>query len=482
MKARLSSPLLLGCLLLSLTAPAQAPESGTDTLAAGLSQYAEQASSQASSVAVGALQASPASTLPDQDHAYRPLLLKLSEDGSKYVRFILWHQFWVRSTENNPGTVDLNGNAAARSFDIGLRRSRLLAMAQVSPRFLILTHFGINNQTFVNGGAPGAGPKKPGLFIHDAWTEYQVVPNKLYIGAGLHYWNGISRMSSASTLNFMTLDAPIHNWATIEATDQFARQYGIYAKGQLGRFDYRLALNKPFAYGVAAKEGEAVNRLNDNTALQGYFNYQFKERESNKLPYMVGSYLGAKTIFNLGAGFHYHPSSTHSLEGGVEQIHDIKLFGADLFYERPLGKGGALSLYSTLYAYDFGPNYLRNIGIMNVGQMPAQDSPQLELLSFNGVGNAQPTLGTGTISYTQLGWALPPLKNGAQFMPYVTYTRKDFERLDGASNQYDLGMNYFINGHHAKITLQYSTRPVYNLSRKLESYAGELIMQTHIFL
>jgi hypothetical protein len=448
MKAYPIPLLLLGCLLLTLAAPARAQEQ---------------------------LPAEP-------DHAYKPLQLTLSEDGSKYIRFIMWHQFWVRSTENNPGTVDLAGAPSARSFDVGLRRSRLLALAQVSPRFLILTHFGINNQTFANGGAPGAGPKKPGLFIHDAWTEYQLVPKKLYIGAGLHYWNGISRLSSASTLNFMTLDAPIHNWATIEMTDQFARQYGIYAKGQLGGFDYRLALNKPFAFGVAAREGEAVNRLNDEVALQGYFNYQFRERESNKLPFMVGSYLGAKSLFNLGFGFHYHPRATHSLQGGELQIHDMKLLGADLFWEQPLGKGTAISLYSTLYAYDFGPNYIRNIGIMNVGQMPAQDSPQLELLSFNGVGNTQPTIGTGTISYTQLGLALPRMKNGAQLMPYATYTRKDFERLNGGSNQYDLGLNYFLNGHHAKLTLQYSTRPIYDLGRNLERYAGELILQTHIFL
>ena len=66
--------------------------------------------------------------------------------------------------------------------------------------------------------------------MHDAWTEYAIIPSKLHIGTGLHYWNGVSRMASASTLNFMTLDAPIHNWFNIEATDQFARQLGIYAK------------------------------------------------------------------------------------------------------------------------------------------------------------------------------------------------------------------------------------------------------------
>lgn len=429
--------------------------------------------------------------MPAADHSYRPLTLRLNEEGSKYLRLILWNQFWIRSIENNPGTAGVSGEAQDQTFDIGLRRARILALAQISPRFLILTHFGINNHTFANGGAPGAaapgagapglGNKKPGMFIHDAWTEYALVPKKLYIGAGLHYWHGISRLTNASTLNFMTLDAPIFNWPNIEATDQFARQYGIYAKGQLGRFDYRVALNKPFAFGAAAREGQAVNRINNNWATQGYFFYQFKGQESNLLPFMVGSYLGTKEIFNIGAGFYHHPEATASLQNGQEHLHDIALFGADLFYEKPTG-AGAISLYSLLYNYDFGPNYIRNIGIMNIGLAPPADSPLQEQLGFNGPGNAQPTIGTGVISYTQLGYLLPALKNGTHLMPYLTYTYKDFERLQSSSNQYALGLNYFINGHNAKITLQYSQRPLYNTSLARSGSAGELILQTHIFL
>lgn len=418
---------------------------------------------------------------PAVDHSYRPLTLRLNEDGSKYLRLIMWHQFWIRSSENNPGTAGVTGEAESRSFDVGLRRSRMLALAQISPRFLILTHFGINNHTFAGGGAPGAGNKKPGLFIHDAWTEYAVVQQKLHIGTGLHFWNGISRMTSASTLNFMTLDAPIINWPNIELTDQFARQFGIYAKGRLGRFDYRMALNKPFAYGAAPREGQAVNRLNSQLATQGYFFYQFKDQESNLLPFMVGSYLGTKEIFNIGAGFYHHPKATASLQNGQEQLHDIALFGADLFYEKPTG-AGAVSLYSVLYNYDFGPNYIRNVGLMNIGRMPAEGTALQEQLGFNGPGNAQPTIGTGIISYTQLGYLLPRLSNGTQLMPYVTFTHKNFERLQNSSNQYDLGLNYFINGHNAKITVQYSQRPLYRQDLTRNGAAGEFILQTQIFL
>jgi hypothetical protein len=190
---------------------------------------------------------------------------------------------------------------------------------------MIVSHWGINNQSFVNGGgagtlgtgssALGQGGKRPQIYIHDAYTEFAVKPGKLHLGAGLHYWNGVSRFSSHSTLNFMTIDAPIVNWYNIETTDQFARQLGLYAKGQLGKFDYRLHLNKPFAFGVpisTVNSQNAVNALNENWSTGGYINYMFWDKESNVLPYFVGSYLGSKKVLNIGAGWYSHKGATAS--------------------------------------------------------------------------------------------------------------------------------------------------------------------------
>ena len=63
---------------------------------------------------------------------YKPMTLKVTEDGSKYIRFIMWHQLWV--TSNNLAIDDAKFQANA-----SIRRSRFLAYAQISPRFLILT-------------------------------------------------------------------------------------------------------------------------------------------------------------------------------------------------------------------------------------------------------------------------------------------------------------------------------------------------------
>lgn len=449
--------------------------------------------------------ATPAPPKPADDHSYKPLTLKLNDSGSKYVRFIMWHQFWATATQNNPDTKDVQGNlidgsdgsTKAWSTDLALRRSRFLAYAQISPRALILTHWGINNQSFINGAtapngpnattAPGNQGKKPQIFIHDAWTEYEVVKDKLYLGAGLHYFNGVSRLGSQSTLNFMTLDAPIFNWQNIELTDQFARQFGFYAKGQLGRLDYRFALNKPFASGSAAaavaKNGVAVNVVNENWATAGYVNWMFWDKESNKLPFFVGSHLGTKKVFNIGAGFYNHKGASlyKDAEGRDSLYQNQTAIGVDAFLDMPLNKakGTALHALLTYYNFDYGTNYIRNIGILN--EHPGAATAN----SWAGSGNAQPTIGTGSIIYLQAGYLLPRLKNGTAFMPYFTVTNKNFERLADPSTQYGIGLNYFVTGHNAKLTLEYATRPVYKLEGadiKRTKYRGQLTLQTHIFL
>lgn len=450
----------------------------------------------------------PTTEKPPIDHSYKPLTLNLSSDGSKYVRFIIRNQMWASITQNNPGTLGIDGQPKKTTADIGIRRARILAVAEVSPRFLILSHFGINNQTFANGGAPAGGAtgnagnlpvtvnpetglgsaigtsaKKPQLFFHDIWTEYKIT-DWLYAGAGLHYWNGISRFTSHSTLNFMAIDAPIFNWPNIELTDQFARQLGMYTKGTVGKINYRFALNKPFAVGSGGRYDEATQRpiaantLTDNWATQGYAAYQFLEKENNKLPYFVGSYLGTKKVFNIGAGWYHHAGATSSkLADGNTQTHDMKLFGFDAFLDIPLSSasGTALTSYAVLYSYDFGPNYMRNIGIMNVGFGPGTTQ--------NGSGNSQPTIGTGTIFYTLHGFLLPNsiLKDKGRLQAFGALTHKNFEHFDDSSWQYDLGMNYYINGHQAKITFQYSQRPLFENFKK-SGAAGEFFLQTQIFL
>lgn len=371
------------------------------------------------------------------------LKVKLNEDGSKYFRLITWHQFWATFSQESSGP------------DFLLRRSRFLMFAQINKRFLILTHFGLNNLSANNLGSasPIGQPGNNGsFFMHDAWAEYTVIPKKLYIGGGLHYWNGISRLTSQSTLNFLTLDAPIHNWPTIGTSDQFARHLGLYLKGKIGKLDYRFGINEALTNPsrgantnvVMASDGSASftenraiyrnpERAGGGKVFQGYLNYQFLDQESNTLPYFVGSYLGSKQVLNLGAGFFYHSEGASSRNGiGELSIHNPFSVGIDLFYDSPIGNNGAaVTVYSSYVSHDWGPNFVGGVG---------------------GVG-------TGNITYFQIGYVTPDFSKKVRLQPYFHLTNRNlesFEEFDSSnSTQFGLGTNWYLSGHNAKVTLEY---------------------------
>lgn len=407
------------------------------------------------------------------------LKVNIDGDSAKYFRILTWHQVWWRYNDNNAGSTR-QGIPIDETTDIGLRRSRFMTYAQMNERILIMTHFGINNQNAFSGGFDGSDGKKPQIFMHDAWVEYGIVKNMLHVGAGLHYWNGVSRMTSASTLNFLTMDAPIFNWPTLERTDQFARMMGIYAKGMLDRLEYRVAVNDPFKVTGTPQENIAdYNPGNYRKAVSGYFSYNFLDREEYVIPFYVGTYLGSKRVFNIGAGFLQSKDAMFSLNNmGDTAYHSMTNLGIDVFLDMPLGsrKETAITAYGVFYNYNYGPNYVRYGGVMN----SADGGGPLR-------GNAIPLLGTGQIIYFQTGYLFRKSKINTRFQPYAAYSHA---RLEGVKNSkmeivpvqvFDMGLNYYITGHHAKITLNYRNRPDFtNIENVI--YRPEITVQLMAYL
>ena len=399
----------------------------------------------------------------EEDHSYKPLLVKLSDDGKKYIRFITWHQIFVE--DNDLGNSD-------QGFTMRLRRSRFLGFAQISSRFMIFTHFGINNMNSGNMNPTGnreGFSNTPQLFMHDAYGEVRVSEgDQLYIGGGLHYWNGISRMTSASTLNLMTLDSYRQGWATLGLSDQFARHLGIYAKGVLGKLRYTLSVNDPMVNSLDAPSFETFEDIPEGESaylgrrflgkdaglsVQGYFDYQFFDQESNKLPFRVGTYFGKKKIFNVGAGFFNHANGTVLREAGNPNPvgQDVNHFAVDAFYDAPLGEG-AINALAAFYNFDYGDDYA-------LGQ----------------------TYGTGTSYYAHVGYLFPKFSERGRFMPYVTYSSRNFDAFEEPGNTFQVGANWFLNGHHAKFTLEY-TSVLNNHTGDAPDRRNGLVFQTHIFL
>ncbi|MBO6659442.1 MAG: hypothetical protein JJ862_05960 [Roseivirga sp.] len=160
------------------------------------------------------------------------------------------------------------------------------------------------------------------------------------------------------------MDAPLYQQATNDVSDQFVRKYSIYAKGKLGKLDYRVALSKPMSISASSVQSAVIgpNSLFSNEPAnlqtQGYFKYEFLDSESNLTPYNTGSYLGSKNVFNIGAGFIYQKDAMwHTENNGADIVREnLALFGVDVFYDRVLdaSKNTAITAYAAISSNDYG--------------------------------------------------------------------------------------------------------------------------------
>ncbi|MBK6285074.1 MAG: hypothetical protein IPF54_22690 [Draconibacterium sp.] len=324
----------------------------------------------------------------------------------------------------------------------------------------------------------------------------------------MNTWNGISRYSNNKLLEFLVVDNPGFAYPVAGTFDRFGRQLGIYAKGVLGKLDYRISVVKPFEYGIdSISTPFTTEKINENFAVKGYFEWQFFDKENTMFPYMTMNNLGRAKMLNIGAGFYYHPQSMlveakkdlstvdpflaawlistgneHLLPDFADyypsQISDIFLAAVDIFLDMPTKNNGSITSYLGYYYNFFGPDYLRSMGKMNVSKMnPALALPQ-------GIGNSEWEVGTGHIIRGEFGYMLPGqgLKN--RFQPYGALTFKKFDALDDASLQFDAGINWLMYGHNLKWTLQYSSRPIYTEVENQNlwtSSKGQVILQTQIY-
>jgi hypothetical protein len=261
--------------------------------------------------------------------------------------------------------------------------------------------------------------------------------------------------------------------------DQFVRKFSVYAKGKLGKLDYRLAITNPMSVKNSDVQPAEIaqNSLFSSepgkVQWQGYFMYQFLGKESNLTPYNVGTYLGKKRVFNIGAGFIAQPDAMwHLSDNGNDTVRThLNLLAVDVFYDAPLHaeKGNALTVYASFSSNDYGKNYVRNVGVMNPANGTNAEG------SFNGAGNAFPMIGTGNTFYAQAGYLFKKdlLGNLGTLQPYAASQYSKFDLLSDPMLMYEAGLNWIIEGHRSKLSLNYQNRPVF-----IQNNAGDYISDT----
>jgi hypothetical protein len=430
----------------------------------------------------------------------KPLKISLNEDGSHYVQFTGLIQTWVRYDESNPNsTVNGQHNNAKNTFDIGLRRVRFQTMAQLTDRTFFYAQVGENSYNYLS-------ERKFGLFLMDATGDYEFIKKHLFIGAGLGSWVGPLRFSAPGVASFMGLDPPVYQQTTNDLNDQFVRRFMVFAKGKIGKLDYRVSVSKPFIVnsttnspanvsgGQAAIGNLSTAGFQNNVAtfstrganpqLNTYLSYQFYDQESNKIPYNTGTYHGTKKVFNIGGGIQYQKNAMWyttpdaSTPAKIDTVsHQLLTAGVDVFYDAPVNKekGTAVSFYAAYLYSDYGRNYIRNLGVMNAADAGQAYSGKAGLYNSGG-GSAYAMNGTGSTVSAQLGYKMKDdlLGEHGTLLPYVMTQLSGFQYYDyKIMSTFDVGVNWLIKGHNSKFTLDYQNRPYF-----AQAVAGEAPKQT----
>jgi hypothetical protein len=387
--------------------------------------------------------------------------LYLSKDSVSWLKTTVGLQTWVRFTENNPGST-INNYEQKETFDIGIRRMRMQLFGNISKRVFFYSQFGLNN---FNSNST----RKQGAFFHDLTTEYELVPKHLSIGSGLSGWSGLSRFASPAIASTMMYDAPLFEQTTNDVTDQFLRKLSIYAKGKLSKLDYRVAVSKPM--NIQNAQAGLDTSLTTTGAFspeppklqsQAYINWQFLDQEANQTPYTTGTYLGKKRVFNIGAGFIYQPDAIRYLDAnGTKRYTAMNLWSVDVFLDYALNKEkqNAITVYGGYFNFDFGPNYIRNLGVMN----DATGSNNSAVKKFSGFGNAFPMFGTGNVIYLQTGYLFKHdlFKDKGTIMPNADVMIANYNALKTPMVVFNAGLNYYITGHNSKLSFNYQYRPIF---------------------
>lgn len=410
----------------------------------------------------------------------------LSKDSVSYIKATGLAQLWLRYTDNNPGST-VYGKEIKETYDVGVRRMRYQVLAQLNKRVFFYSQIGINSVNNLSA-------RKTPIFFHDVTAEYTVAKKYLTIGLGLNGWNGVSRYTSSGVGNILCLDLPIIQEPTNDVIDQFVRKNGIYAKGKVSAFDYRISVSNP--YPIQQNSSTATLPINDTNIsyfstnppklhYQGYFMWQFLEEESNQLPYMTGSYLGKKRVLNIGSGFSYQENAMWNRNNLGDTVSTaLQQIGVDVFFDYYLNKEkeNAITIYASYINNDFGPNYIRTAGIMNTANGANSK------VSFSGYGNSIPLYGTGQVVYSQFAYLFRKdlLKSEGTLQPYVSCIVGNYKRLDDPMIVYDLGLNWIQAGQNSKVSLDYQSRPIFHtnanglIKETKSARRGSIILQYQV--
>ncbi|MBP1839926.1 porin [Formosa algae] len=364
-------------------------------------------------------------------------------------------------TEWNPGSTDKDGNYKNDDFGVAVRRLRLGGNLTYKDKFKFRFAVGENNFN-------KKGKDFPYLKILDLYGTYNIY-KPFAVSFGKSTYDGLSRFAAPSTSTMMQTDLNVITQPTLNYTDDITRELSLVFLGDIGQLNYRMVFIKPFSFDYTganpATPNEGVAQFTDkysNIQYTSYIKYDFLEKENNRGPNFIGTYLGKKNYLSIGIGAKYQHDALYSETNSLISYHDMKLWSADIFWDQAVSSIwiSAVNAYVGYFDYDLGPNYIRNVGINS----PAFGFDNTDNLVNTG-GNSYPFLGSGQTFYGHFGLLFNQMgkqTDWGQLEPYVVLQSSDFDALEEDMIVGSVGLNWYLNGHYSKLSLDIQNRPLFS--------------------
>ncbi len=247
------------------------------------------------------------------------------------------------------------------------------------------------------------------------------------------------------------LDGPyFQNTFDFNKTPFYPSDHGNFVAGRFGRDDGlnvwgALFEDKRLTYVAGVFDGVDSGKLNrpntrDNLLWAGRVSYNFWNVEQNPGYYTSSTYYGGQgDILTLALAGQYHKDGV----GTATNQSDFRGYSADLLMEKVLPNKGVLTLEGEYKVFETGLNEDALKGnIRDDAGVIAETGTDCFCL-FDGN------------SWTATALYLFPEKSGiGQWQPYVRFTETRPSHST-YRNEFEIGTNYIIDGHNARVSLFY---------------------------
>lgn len=235
------------------------------------------------------------------------------------------------------------------------------------------------------------------------------------------------------------LDGPyyLHAWSYPGVVSQYPAKF---AGRDDGATVWGKLAGKKLVYAFGAFMGHnriaGASNQGDNILYAGRVTYNFLQPEDNPGYYTSSTYYGSAEILALAVAGMYQKNGV----GTAAAAGNYQSYNIDLLYEKPLGDAGTVTLEGAYYSYgtdgavDVAPGFRGAGGTANVG----------------GIADGEAFMIGGA-------YLLPAKVGFGKFQPYARYQKFMNDTTGGYAREYDFGVNYIIDGHNARISLDYAS-------------------------